>query len=628
MNSSQRGNTNIVVCESDTLDDPRLICELHKHPKQQTTTCSTVGRETCELLGNVGDSRRDLTLILYLILGTRLWKLLSTSSSANDTMTRPCDPPTHTHIPPFVKPLAPYIKPRQEALRIRQALTSYLRSFIVYADDADPNVAQSHLALCAPTDAVNDVKRIPADLPGLRKEYLKALQANVAARKGLQAVSEDVASLRRQRAPRHRPADPVDPQEPGAELRDYLLLLRDRRRHTKLKVFEHYLAELQARDPVGLVENVDAGEGSNQELSLSEGLEAEGLGRDGSDTDLEGLVHNLERAVVRARAQLDREKQLFERAKSRHDSRESTVPREPMPAVKLRALQRTRDELVQWVEQRLISEGDPDESMVQELPPEEIEETQHLMQHQKAQISEQYAAYLKARQELLDVASKACQPVTVTSKSTPRPNYRTVIPTEEIPAPDPLDVLAYATETLVPLAKSQKTLALQKTYLSGLLAKEKSTTLRALRRLRDESHLLPEYPILARQPRFKHAVAALNSRNQAQPADRNSPDEMVRLAEAWSFASNAAASHERDYVQQKVALGTEVTQDARKTLVEVYNMLNQDLDEVMREGVEPDSEASDIWASEARTRGGAGGSRQEKRSKGPWAGLNGQVGVE
>lgn len=536
-------------------------------------------------------------------------------------MTRPYDDPP-THIPPFAKPLTPYIKPRQEALRVRQALTSYLRSFIVYTDDADPNVAQSHLTLCAPTGTVADVKRIPADLPGLQREYLKALQANSAARKGLEAVYEDVASLRRQRASRHRPADPVDPQEPGAELRDYLLLLRDRRRHTKLQVFERYLKELQAQEPIDR-EDPDARETPGQDLFISGDLEAEGPGHGNPRTDLDELVHNLERAVVRARAQLDREKQLFERAKSRHDAKESTNLYEPTPAIRLRALRSTRDELVQWVEERLVSEGDPDESMVQELPPEEIDEAQHLLEQQKANISEQYAAYLKARRDLLDVASKACQPVTVTSKPTPRPSYRTEIPTEEAPAPDPIDALAFVTEALVPLSKSQKAMAHQQNYLSILLGKEKSTTLRALHRLRDESHLLPEYPVLARQPRFQNAVSALTPRNQS--SDKNPADEVISLAEAWSFASNAAASHERDFAQQKIALGTEVTQDARKTLGEVYDKLNQDLDEVMRDG---DSGASDGWASEARIQRGPGGSQPGKRLKGPWAGLNGRVGVD
>lgn len=540
------------------------------------------------------------------------------------TMAQSNEPPTH--IPPFAKPLAPYVKPRQEALRIRQALTSYLRSFIVFADDADnSSYIQSHLALCAPT--ATDVKRIPADLPGLRKEYLKALQANVAARKDYRAVSEDIVALRRQRAPKSRPVEAADPQEPG-DLQDYLQLLRDRRRHTKLQVFQHYLEELRAKETDGLGD-IDIGEGSSQQQQLllqTEGLDAHVSSRNDGGTDLEDLVHKLERAVVRARARLDQERHLFEKVKVQHASRNEASSDEV--TLKVRALQRTRDELVQWVEERLVTEGDPEESLIQDLPPEEIEEAQRLLEHQKVQISEQYAIYLQARRELLDAASRACQPVTVTGTSKPatRPTYNTELFSENIPAPDPLDVLSYTNETLLPLSKSQKALALQKSYLTGLLAKEKSTTLRALHRLSDESHLLPEYPILARQPRFKHAVAALNPRHSPQSTDL--PDEVVDLAEAWAFASDAAAANERDYVQQKVMLGTEVAQDARKLLGDVYGTLNQDLD-----GAERDPDVSDIWASEARSTrkagmGLSGGSRLEKRPKGPWSGLNGRVGVE
>jgi hypothetical protein len=506
-------------------------------------------------------------------------------------------------------------------------LTSYLRSFIVFADDTDPSsYNQSHLALCAPT--ATDVKRIPADLPGLRREYLKALQVNVDARKDYRAVSEDIVTLRRQRAPKTHPVEAVDPQEPG-DLQDYLQLLRDRRRHTKLQVFQHYLEELKAKEADGLGD-IDTGEGSSQQqhqlLLQTEGLDAQVSSRNGGGADLEDLVHKLERAVVRARTRLDQERRLFEKVKVQHASRNEASSDETL--LKVRALQRTRDELVQWVEERLVTEGDPDESLIQDLPPEEIEEAQRLLEHQKIQISEQYALYLQARRELLDAASRACQPVTVTATSKPptRPTYKTELFSEEIPAPDPLDVLSYTNETLLPLSKSQKALALQKSYLTGLLAKEKSTTLRALRRLSDESHLLPEYPILARQPRFKHAVAALNPRHSPQSTDQ--PDEVVDLAEAWAFASDAAAANERDYVQQKVVLGTEVAQDAHKLLGEVYGTLNQDLG-----GAEGDPDVSDLWASEARSThkagmGLSGGSRLEKRPKGPWSGLNGRVGVE
>lgn len=536
-------------------------------------------------------------------------------------MARPNDPPVR--IPPFAKPLAPYIKPRQETLRIRQALTSYLRSFIVFTDDdagQSNYLAQSHIALCAPTDAVVNVKRIPSDITGLRKNYLEALQANVAARKDFASASEEIASKRRQRASRNRQSD-ADLKEPGAALRDYLMLLRDRRRHTKLQVFQHYLEEVVGRDGADL-ESLDVPEDTSQQVLVSEGLEAEGPDPTGGDTDLEGLVHKLERAVVRSRAQLDREKQLLEEVKSKGE----VSQREISPAVKARALQKTRDELVQWVEERLVGGGDPDESILQELPPEEIEEAQRVLDERKAQIAEQYAAYVQARRDLLEAAARACQPVTVAPKPPSRSTYKEDILTEERPPPCPMDVLSFSNETLLPLSKSQKALALQKSYLSGLLSKEKSETLRALNRLNDESHLLPEYPILARQARFQHAVAALNSRNQSQ-SDQNKSDE-VALAEAWAFASEAAATNERDFVQQKLALGTEIARDARKTLRDVYGTVNQDLDEVMREEQEVEQDVSDIWASQARPRGyGKAGLRLEKR-KGPWSGLNGRVGVE
>ncbi|OQE42067.1 hypothetical protein PENCOP_c004G02513 [Penicillium coprophilum] len=516
-------------------------------------------------------------------------------------MVRP-NSPDATHIPPVLKQLAPYVKSREETLHIRQVLTSYLRSFIEF-DNQSSDPSQSHLSLCATTDAVTDVKPIPTNISGLRKDYLKALAANVAARKDFVLASENVASLRRQRTFPNRPSND-DLQEPGTEFRDYLALLRDRRRHNKLQVFQNYLEEIKTRD-AGSLDDV----GNDGEQILLPEVDAE-AGRNGTETDLDELVHNLERAVVRARTELGRQKQLFEKAKAQHD------PQTETSGAKAQALQKTRDELVQWVEERLVGQGDPDESMLQELSPEEIKNAQQGLENRKIQITEQYAAYLHARRDLLDAASRACQPVTVTPKPPSRSTNKNELVMAEIPPPNPIDVLSYTNENLIPLCKSQKSLALQKTYLSGLFLKEKSITLRALNRLSDESHLLPEYPAPARQPRFQHAAAALDLRNQAQTSDQT-PDEVFSLAEAWAFASDAAAANERDFVRQKIALGTEIAQDARQTLTDVCRTLNQDLDEIMLEGRE-DRSTKGMSRSESQI---------EKQPRGPWSGLNGRVGV-
>ncbi|KAL4743733.1 hypothetical protein BDV11DRAFT_59593 [Aspergillus similis] len=525
-------------------------------------------------------------------------------------------------IPPFAQPLAPYIKSRAEALQIRQSLTSYLRSQITFVDN-DPEhpecLAHSHLSLCVSDNAVSDVKRIPAELTGLRKKYLQALQANVAARKQRQLIAEKLSDERSEGS-----EIGLSSQDSSLELQAYLRLVRDRRRHAKLQVFEHYLQELRNRDSPR-PEDFDNQERPSQAALLEEfGDESQVGGEAG--TDIEELVHKLERAVIHAKSRLDREKKLYAESKARGVSENFRVE-EPVPAMKAAALQVIRNELVQWVEEKLVGSGDIEEASVQELPAEEIEESARILEEQRVRIMEQYAIYTETRKRLLEAAAQACQPVSTASvKTASRPlEVRTTSTEKELPI-EPLEVLSYASDVLQPISKMQRSLALQKFYLSGMLAKEKSTTMRMLNRLSDESHLLPEYPILARQARFKHATAALNPRDTANQADPAKQDEIVRMAEAWAFASSAAGSNEKEYVEKKVEDGSEHADRAYQVLQKVYQLLNQDLEEAL-EGAQ-DKNDSDIWAHEARpTRSSARLTQAETRPKGPWTRLIGKVGV-
>ncbi|OJJ01248.1 hypothetical protein ASPVEDRAFT_624429 [Aspergillus versicolor CBS 583.65] len=529
-----------------------------------------------------------------------------------------------SNIPPFAQPLAPYIKTRQEALHIRQVLTSYLRSHIIFADN-DPEHpdchAQSHLSLSVSDNAVTDVKRVPADVTGLRREYLQALQANVAARKQHHQISEKLDALHSERS-----KFPGSSPDSSSELQAYLRLVRDRRRHAKLQVFEHYFNELRARD-TPRPEDFEKQEDQEQ-FTLPEGLGDEDQDNGVAGGDSEELVHKLERAVIRAKSQLDRERELYAELKARNAS-EGDRAEKSTPAVKAAALQQTRDELVQWVEDKLVGSGNGEEDPVEELPTEEIEESARILEEQRVRILEQYRAYTETRKRLLEAAARACQPVsTASTKSPPRPPELKGLPSDETLPLEPLEVLSYASNVLHPISKSQRSLALQKFYLTGLLAKEKSTTLRVLNRLRDESHLLPEYPILARQPRFKHAAAALNSRHAAGQQDPVKQDEIVNMAEAWAFASAAAGSNEKEYVEQKVGDGNESADNAQEELQNVYNLLNQDLEEALKDRQGDDQKDGDLWAHEARSsRSQARMSRSEKRPKGPWTRLNGKVGV-
>ncbi|KAL2872427.1 uncharacterized protein BJX67DRAFT_339458 [Aspergillus lucknowensis] len=534
-------------------------------------------------------------------------------------------PPTATNpsdIPPFAKPLAPYVRSRHEAVRIRQILTSHLRSHITYADNGPEHPdchAQSHLSLCVPGNAVTGVKRIPAEFTGLRKEYLQALQANVAARKQFELISEKLASA--QPSPAPSPS-----HDSSLELQSYLRLVRDRRRHAKLQVFEHYLQELRERDTVK-AEDFENPEGRDQ-LAFAEELQGDGQDDGAKDGNIEELVHRLERAVIRAKSQLDQEKRLYEELKDRNECHDVGAD-EVAPSVRVAALQQTRDELVKWVEEKLVGSGGTDEAPVTEPPAEEIEESARILEEQRVRILEQYATYTGTRKRLLETAARACQPVSTASTNPPKqPPDLPGISTEVVLPIEPLEVLSFASKVLHPLSKTQRSLALQKFYLSGMLAKEKSTTLRILNRLSDESHLLPEYPILARQPRFKHAAAAISSRRELSQADPAKQDEIVNMAEAWAFASAAAGSSEKEYVEQKVGDGSEQARNAERELQRVYDLLNQNLEETLADGQDENQGPSDIWTSEAlSTRSRTRPARPEKRPKGPWARLNGKVGT-
>lgn len=538
------------------------------------------------------------------------------------------DPDTSLPVPAFAKPLTPYLKNRQEAFQIRQILTLYLQSQIKFAEDGSNGgnqQSQPHLSLCNPQGVVS-VDRVSSDFTGLRKEYLEALRENVAARKEYNALANDVAS-RKLVKQADTAADATHSDGPCAELQTHVALLRDRRRLEKLKVFEDHLARLNRPDVSDLDHLYKSGRSSrSQGVDQLDGQVADGsVDSKEMREELGQLVYKLEKAVLRAKSQLDREKRLLEELKA---SRESLQERSVSAGLRVAALQRIRDELVQWVEEKLVASGGEGNDYLQQFSQDEVDDISKAIEERKEQIKEQYASYVEARRALLDAISVASQPLASPPAKSPIRSTPEKSTTGEILDTEVLDLLPYASEVLLPLSKNQKSLALQKTYLSGILAKEKSTARRMLDRLSDESHLLPEYPLLARQPRYKQAVAAIGSRSSAESSEQNKPDEILSRAQAWAFASDAARTHERAYVEEKTDVGKEMTESAEQTLKEIYEIIHQDYEEDHDAAVSQDE--GDIWASEIRpTRSRTRQARTEKRTqgRGPWSGLNGRVGV-
>ncbi|OJD14296.1 hypothetical protein AJ78_05345 [Emergomyces pasteurianus Ep9510] len=530
--------------------------------------------------------------------------------------------------PQFAKPILQYTKTRQEALRIRQALTLYLKTQIEFAGESPG----SHISLCAPHAATN-VKRVPPELNnGLRAQYLKALQANLAAKREYNDVLREIAS-QRQDIHSQTTAGGEGVEKKGAELQTYLGLLRSRKEHGKIQIFQHYLEKLNSMEAgqagyLGLAGEQATSRDAVQTL-VAHGHPISGIPA-ANGPDVEALLHSLEKAVLRAKNQADIEHELLEKLKSQRLTEDETaIP----TSRKLGALRRTHAELVRWVEEQLVISSTVDEQGPTEdqaaIDASDAENIQ-VLEETKSLIYQQYAAYVNARKALLSVVSTASQPLPSELQTAQRalePRKK-----QQITAtPDLALLFPYVSEHLLPLSKAQKAPSMQKAYLSAILAKEKWTTCRMLDRLQEESHLLPEYPIVARQPRFKHAVAAINRRSPplASPTSPNETSEIVTRAEAWSFAAKEAQDATKGYIEERANFGAELARNAEDTLKEMYELMNQDYEEATAGKEEKKLDEGDIWASESRFSRGRGGrhGRLEKRPKGPWSGLNGKVGV-
>ena len=537
-------------------------------------------------------------------------------------------------IPSFAKPLAPYLKSRQEALQIRKALTLYLQSHVAFIG-ADPSHATrdhpppSHLSLRVPQDSVVDVKDIPSDLTGLRQEYLRALQANLTARKEYNALTDKIANTLK---PQTTTTTAPDSTHTESNVESYLALLHDRQKYSKLQIFSQYLQELKAREVTRAEYFEQAADHQRLRVPTHDEFQnaeqqCEVPGIIGDD-NLEELVCKLEKAVIQAKTKLDQEKALLEELKQRR--RQSPLDTQPIsPAKRALALQCVRNELVQWVEDKLAvanendgnkSEEDDDDATFHEFPSEKMDKSAQLLEQRKEHIRRRYAAYVKTRKDLIDVVHGASQTIAQPSsertrlQTKPKDKSTTAEPSSSSSL-EPVNILSYASKNVLPLSKSQKALALQKSYLSGLLSKESSTMGRTLNRLSDESHLLPEYSILDYQPHFKHTtIGSLNSRQEQREGDN-----IVSLAEAWAFASRAAGDNQKEFVGEKVDLGSEIVQSERQTLEELYSMLNQDLDSVIGEG----HEDVNIRSHEA----GSITERQRRLAKGPFSRLEGGIGI-
>lgn len=507
-------------------------------------------------------------------------------------------------LPQVATSLIPYIRTRQEALRIRRTLTVYLTSQLKGVD----SLKGSSLALVAPAESVH-LSRIPAELSGLRKAYLKELRLNITASKDFQALATQS----------HARADPESSSGPistanrtldnsgDSVLHTYLPLLRQRQRYEKLGILQDYL-DVLAGKCAAKADYLDIRRIQKDAPPLPQ-VQTETGGR--SDRDLSGsssntvdeLVIRLEKAVLRARHNLEKEKKLLADLQLRQQSTKDSTHSGTLPGggSRYQALSQTWDELNKWIDGEL-SNTDCLPNNFQDKPTgSEIRHSTKDTQQHMVEIKHEYTKYLQARRMSLAAVVEATSPMPPSLSVDHRLHSQKDGSQTETVNGALLPALPYLNAHVLSPLNLQKSITQQRSYITNSLAKEQQATVHVLDRFTDESHLLPAYPFLVTDSRFQHIAAALGSKKPLQVDEQSTSRHQMKtleMARAWAFAAGAARASTQEVLEDKLADGTEHTRNCHEVLENVRILLGKGLRHAGTEE-DPASEDEDIWVTGA-----------------------------
>ncbi|KAL2262857.1 hypothetical protein VTK26DRAFT_9244 [Humicola hyalothermophila] len=497
--------------------------------------------------------------------------------------------------------LEPYLRPREEVARIRQILAAHLHSCLNDASSA------GCLAL-VDTDSPSS----SSTARGLQKEYLEALNANIKARK-------EFAACRRERGD-YRPKTPTAGSQASSRVEEHLTAVRLRMKHERLQAIDKsltLLAQKAAASPGFLNPEQIFRDSRPLPQVPKELLTAITLGETAQGPPLKELNDQLEKHVLRTRLLLRREEQLLEKVKSRSAARPDNIP----ASAKFDALNKTRTELINWIEAELSKASEEDADAETQNGQKQRASTAPVnLEEQLTSIKEKYNHYLEARNNLLELVSSQQQPVIKPPAEAKQP------PAAQPPTPAApvAHLLAPYLERLLSIAREQKGLIAEKSHLNGLVTRQLKENNQILDLLAEESHLLPTYPMPG-TPQHDAAFAdAITAAGRSGPSSRVKP---------WVSAAESAKISTLEAVAEKIEEGQIALEGSMKSLGEI--------DELLRPGVEKkeDEEGAtseeDLWLAEGRSPGKAAVTRKHtsrKADKSPqpktvWDTLDGKLGL-
>jgi hypothetical protein len=467
-----------------------------------------------------------------------------------------------------------------------------------------------------PPEHVESVKSIPREITGLKRKYLEALQKNLSARNEYTILVqhdyiEDLA--------------PTPANVHVTRLSEHVELLRLKKRHEELRILQRYLTKLKQTDSAR-TDFLDQKRPRGCEQGLALPVYYHGTGDNAqSDESVVALVRRLEIAVICAKHQADRERQLLTQVEKNVD-----LPSTPMTQRnRSRALAATRNELVAWMDSKLSQSPSNENYTEDDLLHEE--QTLSPTRQLQSEITDKYLSYLDMRKRMIGMAAK----IATTNQQPPAeisaPESKSVLLDSPIQSPV-TSLLPFILKQIHHPKQNHQFHRQQTSHITILTNKERNKTITEISRLADESHLLPTYPTLTSQDRSKHSAAAHASVSLPRHVmARATKNEMSSRLNAWSFATHASRETTNEFVAGHLGKGEEAVEEGHEWLGMLKELVGEDEDIRHDEAEAEDrdhDEDEDVWALEAE----AGLSKQAKQArseaKGPWAGLLGNVGLK
>ncbi|EXJ76971.1 hypothetical protein A1O3_10128 [Capronia epimyces CBS 606.96] len=419
----------------------------------------------------------------------------------------------------------PYLLPPQEVSSVRRSLRSYIAARV----DTAQNPRQG--------------------LEGLRAEYVKAVQANRAAKSRYAAIL----------ARHHEHAatsDPADSATAGHSSRSLLgqhvELLRLERQHTTLITLEDELDALRRSSRFTTSDTLSRAGTTPSALPDTERELAQLVDL------LTRSVKALERALVEAHHYAIHERSLLEDAKAQSQYRTSaTLPQ------RLHALSAARRELTAWLEESLercqgnTDEAGQDEHLKSKLSSSDLEQN----------IDHQYEQYLETRQRLLMIVSSLKAPLPEQAPETPGGRVERMVQNfTKTEWPEEAEVPNVLEQALLPTVQQERASRAHLTFAKEQQEDELLATVNMLDRLSDESQILQAFPLLARSGRFEHAASTFGKKRATVDEPE---DEVSRRMKPWLFAAEAAEVATSSTIEELLKQGNRSMDNVGQSLSEL-----------------------------------------------------------